>query len=186
MASLNRRKDGPDTEVTVIESPNLTIIDVGEATTLNTFLTFAQLRIDETDFLHHCDATFNGAVRFKGWSINSDGSDGDFWKTARGENVVPDRARGRLALWKHKLPTELDIEITNLLFKEWSYLYVLFGKNFIDDVEYPLKSALSDEDYDEFTAVMNKQRQQLLFQAPYHRRFLDSLQEKGTEAWCRP
>ena len=92
--------------------------------------------------------------------------DSDFWKTARGENVVPNRVRGRLALWKHKLPTELDIEITNLLFTEWSYLYVLFAKNFIDDVEYPLKSAVSDEDYDEFTAVMDKQRQQLLFRPP--------------------
>ena len=79
MAALNRRKDGPDTEVTVIESPNLTSIDVGEATTLNTFLTFAQLRIDETDFLHHCDATFKGSVRFKGWSINSDGGDDDYY-----------------------------------------------------------------------------------------------------------
>lgn len=67
--------------------------------------------------------------------------DGDFWKTARGENVAPDRVRGRLALWKHKLPTELDIKITNLLFTEWSYLYVFFGKNFIDDVECPLKGA---------------------------------------------
>ena len=61
-----------------------------------------------------------------------------------------------------------------------------FGKNFIDDVEYPLKGAISEEDYDEFTVVMDKQRQQLIFQVPYHRRFLDSLQEKGAEAWCRP
>jgi len=29
-----------------------------------------------------------------------------------------------------------------------------------------LKSAISDEDYDEFTAVMDKQRQQLLFRPP--------------------
>jgi tryptophan halogenase len=79
VAALNRRKDGPDTEFTVIESSNLTIIDVGEKTTLSTFLTFAQLRIDETDFLHHCDATFKGAVRFKGWGINSDSSDGDYY-----------------------------------------------------------------------------------------------------------
>lgn len=100
--------------------------------------------------------------------------------------MAPDRVRGRLALWKHKLPTELDIKITNLLFTEWSYLYVFFGKNFIDDVEYPLKGAISEEDYDEFTVVMDKQRQQLIFQVPYHRRFLDSLQEKGAEAWCRP
>jgi len=496
VGTLNRRNDGPDTEVTVIESPNLPIIGVGEATTLSTFVTFAQLRIDETDFLHHCDATFKGAVRFKGWNINPDGSDGDyyhpfdapqsifgvdpayhyhrrsvrgvqqptfahamsvlptlmdanrapkilgsdpfegltnysfhldasfmgeylknyctslgvtyisddvtdvtldergfvsalelkergthpvefiidcsgfrsiilqkamgedfipygdhllcdralavqiphregaplepyttstalgagwswnvplysrrgtgyvfssqfrsddeaidefmahlgddakgaeprvipmalgrarhswvknclgvglsagfieplestsihliqvairrfldhlpdrncdpvlikrynhlitdmyedirdfiamhyalsnrdgdFWKTARGENVVPDRVRERLALWKHKLPTELDIETNNPLFTAWSYLYVLFGKNFTGDDEYPLEGAISDEDYDEFTAMMDKQRQQLLFQAPDHRRFLDSLREKGTEAWYRP
>ena len=112
--------------------------------------------------------------------------DEEFWKTARGENVVPDRVRERLALWKHKLPTELDIETTNPLFTEWSYLCVLFGKNFVGDVEYPLEGAISDEDYDEFAAVMDKQRQQLLFQAPDHRRFLDSLRERRTEAWYRP
>ncbi|MGB0577148.1 MAG: tryptophan 7-halogenase [Alphaproteobacteria bacterium] len=50
VASLNRRNDGPDTEVTVIESPNLPIIGVGEATTLSTFVTFAELRINETAF----------------------------------------------------------------------------------------------------------------------------------------
>ena len=112
--------------------------------------------------------------------------DGEFWKTARGENAVPDRVRDRLELWRHKLPTELDIETTNPLFTEWSYLYVLFGKNFIGENEYPLETALSDEDYAEFCATMDKQRQQLLFQAPDHRRYLDSLREKGTVAWYRP
>jgi len=37
MAYLNRRNDGPDTEVTVIESPSLPIIGVGEATTKQIF-----------------------------------------------------------------------------------------------------------------------------------------------------
>ena len=112
--------------------------------------------------------------------------DGEFWQTARSENAVPDRVRERLALWKHKLPTELDIGTTNPLFTEWSYLYVLFGKNYVDNVNYSLEAALSDEDYEAFAADMNQRRDQLLLQAPDHRQYLDSLRANGTEAWYRP
>ena len=66
MAYLNRRNDGPDTEVTVIESPSLPIIGVGEATTKQIFSIIAMPHL-------------RGAVRFKDWNINSDGSDGHYY-----------------------------------------------------------------------------------------------------------
>jgi len=94
--------------------------------------------------------------------------------------------RQRAVRMSYQIACAKDIETANPLFTEWGYLYVLFGKNFVDNVEYPLEAAVSEEDYNEFSNAMDKQRQQLLFQAPDHRRFLDSLREKGTEAWYRP
>ena len=78
-ATLNRRGDGPDVEITLIESPNIPIIGVGEATTLSTYESFAQMHLDEFDFLKHCDATFKSAVRFKGWDKFSDGTKSDYY-----------------------------------------------------------------------------------------------------------
>lgn len=79
VGTLNRRNDGPDTRITLIESPTVPIVGVGEATTLSTFVTFAQLRIDERDFLCRCDASFKGAVRFRGWDVWPDGTQSDFY-----------------------------------------------------------------------------------------------------------
>ena len=57
-AILNRRGDGPDIQITLIESPNIPVVGVGEATTLSTFSAFNQMFIDEFDFLKQCDASF--------------------------------------------------------------------------------------------------------------------------------
>jgi hypothetical protein len=38
-AALNRRNDGPDMRITVIESPNIPTVGVGEATTVSMHLT---------------------------------------------------------------------------------------------------------------------------------------------------
>ena len=56
----------------------------------------------------------------------------------------------------------------------------------MDNVNYSLEAALSDEDYEAFAADMNQRRDQLLLQAPDHRQYLDSLRANGTEAWYRP
>ena len=77
VGTLNRRNDGPDTRITLIESPTVPIVGVGEATTLSTFVTFAQLRVDERDCLCQCDASFKGAVRFRGWDVWPDGTQSD-------------------------------------------------------------------------------------------------------------
>jgi len=79
VATLNRRNDGPDTRITLIESPRVPIVGVGEATTVSTFVTFAQLRLDEFDFLKFCDGSFKAAVRFRGWDFGPDGAPLDYY-----------------------------------------------------------------------------------------------------------
>jgi hypothetical protein len=73
-AGLNRRNDGPDVRITVIESPNIPTIGVGEATTISMRLTCSQLDLDEKDFLKRCNGSFKGSVRFNNWDKEPDGS----------------------------------------------------------------------------------------------------------------
>ncbi len=61
---LNRRNDGPDVRISVIESPNIPSVGVGEATTISMRLTGAQIGLHEKDFIKRCNASFKGAVRF--------------------------------------------------------------------------------------------------------------------------
>lgn len=71
---LNRRNDGPDVRITVIESPNIPSVGVGEATTISMRLTGAQMGLHEKDFIKRCNASFKGAVRFSNWDKEPDGS----------------------------------------------------------------------------------------------------------------
>jgi len=111
---------------------------------------------------------------------------GAFWEAGRSKEVVPETVRDRLALWRHKLPSELDIDTLNPLFGEWSYLYVLFGKGFFDGVELPLCDTVADEDFTELIDLMEKDRSRMMAMAPDHRAFFDRLKQTETTAWCRP
>jgi tryptophan halogenase len=73
-AGLNRRNDGPNVRITVIESPNIPSIGVGEATTISMRLTCSQLGLHERDFLKRCNGSFKGAVKFSNWDKEPDGS----------------------------------------------------------------------------------------------------------------
>jgi len=67
---------GPDprVRVTLIESPQISTIGVGEGTWPTMRSTLEQLGIPETDFLRHCAAAFKQGTRFVDWV---DGSDDD-------------------------------------------------------------------------------------------------------------
>lgn len=76
---LNRRGDGEDVRITVIESPNIPTIGVGEATTISMGLTLGQLRLDERDFLKQCNGSFKCAVKFANWNHDAEGKPLTFW-----------------------------------------------------------------------------------------------------------
>ncbi|AQS37524.1 2-polyprenyl-6-methoxyphenol hydroxylase-like oxidoreductase [Shewanella psychrophila] len=62
--------DGPNIEVTLIESPNIPNIGVGEGTVPMMRETLRYLGIDEGYFVQSCDATFKQSIKFVDWVYN--------------------------------------------------------------------------------------------------------------------
>ena len=73
VTTLNRGDDKSKVKITVIESPNIPNIGVGEATVTGMFRMLKQLRIDEAEFMLKSDATFKCAGRFENWSVDDKG-----------------------------------------------------------------------------------------------------------------
>lgn len=78
-AGRNRRNDGEDIAVTLIESPGIPTVGVGEATTLSMMWTLGLLALDEKDFFRHCDASVKAGVRFDGWDTGPDGAPSSYY-----------------------------------------------------------------------------------------------------------
>ena len=70
-------KNSPaDISVTLIESPTINIIGVGEGTWPTMRNTLMKMGISETDFMRACDATFKQGAKFSKWV---DGTPNDFY-----------------------------------------------------------------------------------------------------------
>ncbi len=54
-------------EVSLVESPDVPRIGVGEATIPNINRTLAIIGIDELEFMKATEATFKASIRFKNW-----------------------------------------------------------------------------------------------------------------------
>ena len=65
--SLNARSDGPKVRITLIESPNIPTVGVGEATVLGMPQVLAEMGVSEKQFIRHCNASFKLGVRFVDW-----------------------------------------------------------------------------------------------------------------------
>lgn len=76
IAAHHRSKDSNNVKVTLVESPNIPIIGVGEGTWPTMRNTLLKLGISETEFLRECDATFKQGAKFSRWV---DGSASDFY-----------------------------------------------------------------------------------------------------------
>ncbi len=76
--SLNVRSDSPKIRVTLIESPNVPTIGVGEATVPGMARLLGQLKIDEKQVFLRCNASFKLGVRFVGWHEDDDGNPTEF------------------------------------------------------------------------------------------------------------
>ena len=68
-----------DMTVTLIESPNVPTVGVGEATVPSISMLMSQLDIPEKDFFARCNATFKLGVLFAGWNKWEDGATRDFF-----------------------------------------------------------------------------------------------------------
>ena len=78
VTDLNRRAEGKRVRVTVIESPRIPAVGVGEATVPAMPFWLRSMGIGEADFMRHCNATFKLAVRFVGWNVGPDGAPLDY------------------------------------------------------------------------------------------------------------
>ena len=58
--------------VTLVESPNVPIIGVGEGTWPTLRTTLEKIGISETDLFRHCDAAFKQGARFARWTTGAD------------------------------------------------------------------------------------------------------------------
>lgn len=69
------RPNGPEDQmrITLIESPNIPTVGVGEATVPSMSLSLRQTGISETDFFKRCNASFKLGVDFAGWNVDEKG-----------------------------------------------------------------------------------------------------------------
>ena len=72
-------KSNPDVEVTLIESPKIPTVGVGEGTVPMMRETLAYFGISETEFFRQCDATFKQSIKFVDWVNNPEKSPGQFY-----------------------------------------------------------------------------------------------------------
>lgn len=67
IAAEHRDRDGPTLQVTLIESPDVPAIGVGEGTWPTMRDTLRRIGVGEADFVRECDATFKQGSKFVGW-----------------------------------------------------------------------------------------------------------------------
>lgn len=89
--------------VTLVESPDVPTIGVGEGTWPTMRSTLKRIGIDEAEFLVACDATFKQGSRFDGWVTGAAG-DRYHHPFMRPDNLPP---RDLLAAWQSQAP---DVE----------------------------------------------------------------------------
>src|SRR5689334_13967603 len=71
---LNRGRVGPPVKVSLIESPTVPIIGVGEGSLIGLRTEFKYLGIREDEFFRRCNASFKLGVRFVNWNHDQTGS----------------------------------------------------------------------------------------------------------------
>ena len=64
--------EGSGVSVTLVESPDVKTIGVGEGTWPTMRTTLRKIGISETDFLRECHAAFKQGTRFNAWRVNDD------------------------------------------------------------------------------------------------------------------
>ena len=72
IAAKHRNRMPAGFSVTLVESPNVPIIGVGEGTWPTLRTTLARIGVSETDFIRNCDVAFKQGARFARWTTGAD------------------------------------------------------------------------------------------------------------------
>jgi tryptophan 6-halogenase len=91
---LKWRPEADDVTITLIESPNVPTVGVGEATVPGMSLILQQCGIDEAEFFRRTNATFKMGVLFKHWNEWPDGSAHDFFTPFNVPHTLNDQSPG--------------------------------------------------------------------------------------------
>lgn len=79
LSRIYRRSDGTSAlDISVIESPTIPSVGVGEATVPAMPRILRQLGISERDFFRRCNASFKLCVRFRNWNVDENGQPVEF------------------------------------------------------------------------------------------------------------
>lgn len=109
--------------------------------------------------------------------ITNNREDTDFWHAARNDLEVPDSLRENLELWRHALPVVYDFS-NSFLFNHWSYMLVLFGKGYFDNLTLPTAPSLQEADWRNYLSEMDRVKAELLQQLPDHYALLCDIRRK--------
>ena len=72
IAARHQGRMGVGFSVTLVESPNIAIIGVGEGTWPTLRSTLEKMGVSETDLFRHCDAAFKQGAKFARWTTGAD------------------------------------------------------------------------------------------------------------------
>ncbi len=72
IAAEHQAKSNSRIEVTLVESPDVKTLGVGEGTWPTMRTTLAKIGISETTFIRHCDASFKQGSKFSAWCTGKD------------------------------------------------------------------------------------------------------------------
>ncbi|WP_095012057.1 tryptophan halogenase family protein [Tsuneonella mangrovi] len=74
IAAVSRAQDAHPLQITLVESPNVPIIGVGEGTWPTMRRTLKRMGVRETDFIRQCEASFKQGAKFARW-VTGDADD---------------------------------------------------------------------------------------------------------------
>ncbi len=100
-----------------------------------------------------------------------------YWRAARDDVKVSDLLSSRLDMWHGRLPEEFDTRADSL-FTNWNYIFILEPKGHFARHEYAVDPRLSKDDWDKYSAGLEKSKQNVLAILPDHYELLSAM--RGT------
>jgi len=137
--SLNGRSDGPKVRITLIQSPDIPTVGVGEATVLGMPRVLAQMGVSEKQFMRHCNASFKLGVRFVNWHLDPSGNPLEYIHTF---NAPPGIHGINAAHHFHRfVPPEESHKFSDAMVPIGDLIRFLKGPRLLSDADYGYKVA---------------------------------------------
>ncbi|RVQ66469.1 tryptophan 7-halogenase [Croceicoccus ponticola] len=103
----------------------------------------------------------------------SNRADTAYWRAQRTEPKLPERLAENLAIWRHALPVQADVQPTNY-FDHNTYLAALFGKGFYKGGELRPERTLDPGEWAQLRQTIDDTHRRAINALPGHRELLDS------------